>query len=445
MPNKTEDLVKMIRVREDELQTYLRNEVPDRDMETFFGQHAAAVRLYASADPASRKKGDSIIILLPGLTGSVLEDVEGRSEVLWLNPVAFLKGHLNHLDMSEDGQKDATSGVRIEAPSPIWIVYAKMLLRLQHEYEVYTFPYDWRRAPDTHARRLSQFIDQKLAASDKKKVTLVGHSMGGLVALDYLSGEKTSSHADQFVERVITLGTPFRGAMDAVVNLARGDDPKMEIARKLNKANDPQKMLRSLPGMYSILPAPGELFPNWNPLPDLDIWNPDTWKQANIPINAGLLAQAREHYQSIASADPQVPLYTIIGTYYDTPVELSGNLLTAIPRYIREGIQGGDGTVEVSSATFKDCPAYFVQEVHIELVLENTVIEGIMHWVDGGEPACLVRHIEEVAQDDAPLRGAAIVPQAIVNADQTAKRISADDTLSRADIMALFGDTVAKG
>ncbi|MBN1312151.1 MAG: alpha/beta fold hydrolase [Anaerolineae bacterium] len=444
MPNKAEDLVKMIHVAEDELQTYIRQEVPDREMEAFFGQHAPAVRLYASVDQIARKRGDSIIILLPGLSGSVLENVGRGAEVLWLNPIAFLKGHLNHLDMAEDGQSNAIPGIRIEAPNPIWIVYAKMLLRLQYAYEAYTFPYDWRRAPDAHIQQLQQFIDQKLAASDKTKVTLIGHSMGGLVILDYLTHEKTRKHAEQVVARAITLGTPFRGTLDAVVNLARGDDPKMEIARKLNRANDPQKMLRSLPGMYTILPAPKELYPDWNPIPDLDIWSPDTWQQANIPINRRLLEQGREHHAHVAAADPQIPFYSIAGTYCDTPVKLSGNLLTAIPRYLREGIQGGDGTVEVSSATFKDCPAYFVQEVHIELVLESKVIEGIMHWVEGGEPAGLVRQINEVVQDDMLLRGTTFAPQAIFNATQTAQKISANQALSREDIMALFGDKTLK-
>ncbi|MBN1427921.1 MAG: alpha/beta hydrolase [Anaerolineae bacterium] len=438
--NKTEDLVKLIRVSEDELQTYIRQDVPDRAMETFFGRHAATVRLYASVDPIARKRGDSIIILLPGFMGSVLENVGEDAEVLWLNPIAFLKGHLNRLDMTEDGQANAAPGIHIEAPSPIWIVYAKMLLRLQYAYEVYSFPYDWRRAPDDHAQRLRQFIDEKLAASDKKKVTLVGHSMGGLVILDYLTGEQTRSHAERVVARAVTLGTPFRGTLDAVINLARGDDPKMEIARKLNKSNDPQKMLRSLPGMYTVLPAPRELYPHWNPLPDLDIWDPDTWQQAGIPINSRLLARAQEHHACIAAADPQVPFYTVIGTYCNTPVELSGNLLTAIPRYLREGIQGGDGTVEVSSATFKDRPAYFVQEVHIEMVLESTVIEGIMHWVDSGEPTTLVRAIDKVVQDDTLLREATFVPQAIRNTGQLTRKISANEALNRADIVTLFGD-----
>lgn len=440
MPNTTQDLIKMIRVSEDDLGTYLRTEVPDQDMETFFGQHAAAVRLYASVEQSPKKRGDSLIILLPGLTGSVLEDVGSEPEVLWVNPLAFLKGHLNRLDMTPDGEKDATPGVRIEAPRPIWIVYAKMLLRLQHEYDVCTFPYDWRRAPADHARRLQHFIDDRLAATGHKQVTLVGHSMGGLVLADYLIHEKTKAHAGQFVKRAITLGTPFRGVVQAIIALSKGDDPKMEIATKLNKANDPLKMLRSFPGMYSILPAPKGLYPGWDPLPELDIWQAETWESIGISVNAHLLADAKEHHRQVAAADPQVPLYCIVGTYYNTPVELTGRVLTALPRYIREGMQGGDGTVEVASAVFKDRPTYFVQEVHIELVLENAVIEAIMNWVEGGEPTSLVRDIKKVVLDDAPFRGAAPGPKVVVNTDQTARKISANETLSQADIQALFGD-----
>jgi pimeloyl-ACP methyl ester carboxylesterase len=444
MSNAMDKLVKMVHVKEDELQTYIRQEVPDRDMETFFGPHASTVRLYASVDQTPKKKGDSIIILLPGLTGSVLENVGDNPEVLWLNPMAFLKGHLNWLDVAEDGQADAAPGIHIQSPNLIWIVYAKMLLRLQYAYEVYTFPYDWRHAPDAHARQLQQFIDEKLAASSKKQVTLVGHSMGGLVILDYLTREETRAHAEQVVKRAIAIGTPFRGTLDTVINLARGDDPKLEIARLLNRANDPQKFLRSLPGMYTILPAPRELYSGWNPIPDLDIWNPDTWRRANIPINPSLLAQARAHHERVAAADPQVAFYTVAGTFYDTPVNLSGNLLTAIPRYIRDGIQGGDGTVGVSSAILQGRPAYFVQEVHIELVLESKVIEAIMHWVDGGEPTGLVCRIEQVVQDDMPLRGLSLTSQGIQNVDQTVRKISADEALDRSDIMALFGDKMVK-
>ena len=127
MPNTANDLLNMNSVSEDDLHDYLRTEVPRESMEAFFGQHAAEIERYAAAEKKDNKKGDSIIIFLPGLTGSQLENVGSGAEVLWVNPLAFLSGHLNHLDMTEDGSRDATPGVRVEATHPIWIVYAKLV------------------------------------------------------------------------------------------------------------------------------------------------------------------------------------------------------------------------------------------------------------------------------------------------------------------------------
>jgi len=434
----TNDLVKLISVEEDDLHEYLRREVPDESLESFFGKHAAAVRDELAVKPADNKKGDSIIILLPGLTGSLLEDVGSDAEVLWINPLAFLGGHLNHLDLDEDGLKDASPGVRVEATKPIWLVYAKLMLSLQQEFEVHSFAYDWRFAPASAAARLKDFIDDKVAGSSRKQVTLVGHSMGGLVIMEYLSGENTKSHASQMVKRAITLGTPFKGALDAALLLAKGNDPKMEIAQKLNRSNDPLKMLRSFPSIYHVLPAPNNLYPNWSPLPDLDIYDPATWDNAHIPVSSKHLAAAKAYHERISKADPQVPLYTVVGVYYATPVQLLGKLLTAIPRYIRDGLQGGDGTVEGISATFKDRPAYFVQEVHIELVLEQAVIDAIKAWVEGGQPTSLVQQVDKVVLNDAPLRGASIgAPQGIITG-KVASKVSGNQDLNSEDIRALF-------
>jgi pimeloyl-ACP methyl ester carboxylesterase len=438
MPGTATDLLNMIRVSEDGLQEYLRTEVPEASMTAFFGAHAADIEQIMAGTKQATKQGDSIIILLPGLTGSLLEDVGSGAEVLWVNPLAFLRGHLNHLDLDDDGARDATPGVRVEATKPIWIVYAKLMLALQQAYEVYSFAYDWRRTPAESALKLKDFIDQKVAASTRKQVTLVGHSMGGLVVMDYLIGQATADHARKMVKRAITLGAPFRGALDALFNLAKGDDPKMQVARKLNRTNDPLRMLRTFPGMYTLLPAPNGLYPEWKPLPDLNIWDPQTWKDANLAINFNHLAAARAHHQTVASADPQVPLYTVAGVYYPTPVQLMGKMFSAIPKYVRDGLMGGDGTVEGLSATFKDRPAYFVQEVHIELVLEKTVIEAIQTWVEGGQPTSLVRDVTQVKQDDVPLRGAMPVAPMAIRTDRLAEKIGGDQALTHDDVQTLF-------
>lgn len=436
-------LVKIGTLTEEKLKPYF-SQAPDVEMEAYFGPHAAEMRAYAEAAVLEEKRGDSMIIILPGLMGSLLEDVGNNPELLWINPLAYLKGHLNHLDLAHDGRRDATPGVRVTAPAPLWLVYGKMLLRLQREYEVYTFPYDWRRSTADMALQLHRFIKDKLADSPRDKVTLVGHSLGGLVIMDYLIGEMTRAYAERVVRRVITLGTPFRGVVEAVSILSNSDDPKLRAAKALNRANDPQRMVRSFPSLYQILPAPKGLYNGWDPLPEVDIWDVQPWLDQGIALDAGHLAQAKAHHQALAAADPQVPLYTVVGVYYETPVQLLSKALGDLPRKVREGLQGGDGTVEVASATYKNRPVYFVHEVHIELVLEKEVIFGIMDWVEGDEPHRLVKHIDEVVLDDVPMRAVEFEPQAAgeeeaaVDYDVIAEKVRADEPLDYQELKEFY-------
>ncbi len=60
------------------------------------------------------------------------------------------------------------------------------------------------RAPDR--ARLFAAIDQFIG---QQPAVLVGHSMGGLIARDYLSCDASGAH---WVSHVITLGTPHRGS-----------------------------------------------------------------------------------------------------------------------------------------------------------------------------------------------------------------------------------------
>lgn len=438
MPKSVNDLLSVIKLSEDQLTSFIRDELNDESVETFFGKHAADIRQAVSAKETAKKKGDSLIIVLPGIMGSLLEDVSEDGGVIWINPLSFLKGELNHLDLTPDGLKDATAGVNIQATRPVWLAYAKLLLSLQSDYEVYSFPYDWRRAPSYHSDRLTEFIDEKLKSSHHKQVTLVGHSMGGLVIMHYLIGEKSKAHAAKNIKRVVTLGTPYRGSIEAVVMLSKADNPKLEIARKLNGNNDAPKLLRTLPGAYHLLPAPNNLYPDWKPMPDLDIWNAETWKQAFTPISEAHLKQALQHHQTLAAADPQVPIFTIIGTHYATATEIPGKMLKGIPKYTRDGLAGGDGTVPVPSATFKDRPKYFVNEEHTELVLESAIIEGIKSWAEGGSPSELVQDISKVVQNDTILRAAAPGVSSAALTDKAARKINADDLLDYEDIQTMF-------
>ena len=428
-------LEKINMMKEDELRKFLGQEASGEEMEVLFGDEAEAVKLYAETEPDKDKQGDSLLIMLPGLMGSVLADK--NSGVIWVNPFAFLKGRMNDLDLKPDGKTDAVSGVKIFAPNPLWIAYAKIVMRLEHGFETHSFPYDWRRSTVDTAKQLMAFIDEKLAASPHDKVTLVGHSLGGIVTADYLVSEATKAHAEKHLARAITLGSPFKGAVDAFTVLAGQSNDKMDAAKKLSKKNRPDQMVRSLPSTYQILPAPRGLYKDWDPIPDLDIYDPAMWKEQGIAINEKHLAQAKIDHEVRAKGDPQVDFINIVGIHYDTKVSFIGKMLDALPKIQKEGPGGGDGTVAIQSAIFPGRTPYYIHEEHVELVIDRTVIGSIMEWTAGGHPTDLVQNIDDVVLDDGKLRAAA-EPEETVDMDAVAKKLEAGEELTHAEIKAMY-------
>jgi pimeloyl-ACP methyl ester carboxylesterase len=75
----------------------------------------------------------------------------------------------------------------------------------------YTLSYGPPRAPiERFVAQLAARIDAVLATTGAAQVTLVAHSMGGLVALAYCR-----AHGPAKIRRIVTLGTPYRGSFHA--------------------------------------------------------------------------------------------------------------------------------------------------------------------------------------------------------------------------------------
>lgn len=436
----TTQISRISQLGDDDLKPFINHHATDAELQDYWGKDAAAIRDLAAVDEPAVKGGDSLIILLPGLMGSLLEDMGDFPQLLWINPLAYARGHINRLDIAENGVSAAQGGVSIQPRGLTWLAYAKLLLQLKKNYEVTTFPYDWRLATWNVIQDLKDFIDAKLAQSQFDKVTLVGHSLGGLLSMDYILGDLTRAHAEQKVRRMISLGTPFRGAVAPVKFLAQGGegDAKMEIIQALNPNNNVLQMLRSWPVVYEILPAPRGVYDDWNPVVDADIWNPDTWVQQHVPINYEHLERAKAHHNFLAQSDPQVDVFCVAGALYSTPLMFKGTLIGGLIEQMWEGLRSGDGTVPIASAVFGKRPSWYVHEVHTELVLERTVIDAIGDWVDGHDPDRLVKRIEDVVKRDQPMRGGLDFEAAQpVTADEIARKTMEDRPLDHEELKVL--------
>jgi phospholipase A1 len=122
-------------------------------------------------------------------------------------------------------------------------------------------PYDWRKDNALAASLLANTIDSAVQLHGAgTEISIIAHSMGGLVARYYLeSGTYDARPGFKAVRRLITLGTPHRGAplaLSAAVGLqGRLFLDEQQIQRLVS---DPR-----YPSLYQLLPPSGEPFA-WN-------------------------------------------------------------------------------------------------------------------------------------------------------------------------------------
>lgn len=183
----------------------------------------------------------------------------------------------------------------------------------------FQFAYDWRRDNVENAQRLHHFILGKKAELEAQrkakygdgvgpvKFDIVAHSMGGLVARYYLQYGAADLPADgstppvtwagaEFVERVVLIGTPNAGSIDAVENLVQGVVFSQALPRYQSA------ILGTMPGLYQLLPRSRHRpVISSQERQAVDLFDPRTWAR----FRWGLLNPDQESF--VRHLLPQVP------------------------------------------------------------------------------------------------------------------------------------------
>ena len=208
-----------------------------------------------------------IVVLIPGITGSVLER-NGR-EVWGTSIESVLRGLFSGgqsiqdllLENDDPDADDIGDGVRatrlvndVHLFPGLWAIdgYTKVAARLRQRLRLspgsnyYELPYDWRRdnrvAARTLQRESAQWLRLRRVTHPDAKLVLVAHSMGGVVAryfLEVLGGWRDT-------RALVTFGTPYRGSVNALDSLVNG----------VRKAGilDLTELTRSFTSIYQLLP-----------------------------------------------------------------------------------------------------------------------------------------------------------------------------------------------
>ncbi|GAA5705904.1 MULTISPECIES: lipase/acyltransferase domain-containing protein [Streptomyces] len=223
------------------------------------------------------------VVVVPGIMGSELYDTE-KDAVIWgLSPGLLLKAWttpagLGALHLTPDEREGRLGRVRpsrllrtagwapvLKGQEPYTELVRTVTRSVAAPEAVLEFPYDWRLSVATNARFLAQAAREHLerwrrhpahTAARRHRVderegrlVFVAHSMGGLLTLAALSTGPDGDLAGD-TRGVLTLGTPFQGAVAAAVILNTGRGAPVPL---------PRGRLRSLavtmPGLHDLLPT----------------------------------------------------------------------------------------------------------------------------------------------------------------------------------------------
>jgi pimeloyl-ACP methyl ester carboxylesterase len=402
----------------DELQRQIaRGELSDELRDVLGDQMAAELEGYAqvSSPPVLADHDRPLVIVLPGIIGSSLMNVIGDVGTIWLNPLALLGGKLRYLALDAEGRRDASALIQIVASGllPTHYLPIQLYLKTLGGCDVLGFPYDWRRSPDVAAEALRELVMGQFSQLGRR-VHLVGHSMGGLVARNFCLRYPTE--AAQAVAQVIQLGTPNYGSCEPIRNMTVGSETS-QLAEKLNSANAPLEVMRSCPGLYAMLPVPADLYPADAPFPypyNGDLAPYDAAGYGIAQISAAHLQAAHEGYTWLKQAGPMpVPVTIIAGYGVPTCQGVSHVDGTAGLDFAGCTSEDGDGTVPLALAVALPGATrlYGRGLKHGDLPRYPIVMGAVRSLIQGEAPAGLETHPNAMVLGDTPEGAQPVTPE----------------------------------
>lgn len=311
---------------------------------------------------------NDVVVVVPGIAGSVLQrngkDVWAHSGSAIGRGLLTLGRAVKQLELPADiGADEPDDGVTATKLIPgmhlipgLWGIdgYEGLgdylsdkfqLTRATHQQpgNYLEFPYDWRLSNIASARRLKaavepvleQWRDAHRDLPTDPKLVFICHSMGGLVARYYVE----LLGGDELTRRLITIGTPYRGSVNALDFLANGYQPGWGPVR-INLS----KLMASFPSVYELLPTYAciETLDGMRDLATVDVPN----------IAAQRIADARSFHDAISTSVRErtelgYELTPIKGQMQPTSVSgvVTTNGIETLDSYEGDDRIRGDGTV----------------------------------------------------------------------------------------------------
>lgn len=334
--------------------------------------------VFKGSDDAGEPGGKRPVLIVPGILGTELYN---EDDLIWADLTQMLfdindQFLTENLGLDEEGN----SNLEISAKSIVGLIGTKDIFEsLINKLEIegyassntyFVFPYDWRLNLEQGKSLLEEKINQIKTETGFKKIDIVAHSMGGLLAKDYIYDFGTSS-----INKLVFVGTPHLGAPKAVKVLLKGDRfgiPWLEEDRM-------KELSRNSISVYELLPIQKyfEEFTGYisttheTGVPDLLNFGETKDFLLNKNLNSFVFDKAEQffsknlHNINLLGVD----VYNIAGCKSNTQAGYQFNADNSAIRSVR--YTSGDETVPLVSADYITIPNsnkfYFKNGEHVEL------------------------------------------------------------------------------
>lgn len=190
-------------------------------------------------DTNNNMPSKNTIIFIPGYYGSELQKKSNNKKV-WITAMQAIFGKktmaIDELELDIPNSEPYEVGGILKNISLLFGLikidaYGEFLTKLNSipGYDVIPFSYDWRRDNIIAVKNLSQLVDKIKREKPDHKITIVAHSMGGLITSYYLRyGNQPYDTAIENwagaknIEKVVMAAVPFRGVMLVFRNMKTG-------------------------------------------------------------------------------------------------------------------------------------------------------------------------------------------------------------------------------
>ena len=289
-----------------------------------------------SPTPTQYDRGMRVAVLIPGIMGSSLyqSSVGGRqylwSESLWDNYQTLVS---NPSVLAWTGQKaeaeliDTIQFTRFGLRG--WHLWTRVLSFLSGHPEfgkagyVLRLGYDWRQSLADTGQELLGDIDRRLrirfpgTAPDAIRLTLVTHSMGGLLVRAAIG---VGALPPDRIDRIVHIGSPLEGAPDAFYAAYAGKRLPMlrDISDMIHGRNSYlfwdllKATVQTFPSVYEVMPFPDNKFLAYTPSRQFNPFDadPPSYIDPIYLIRARAFHQVMQDAETIIAED-KIIVYTL--------------------------------------------------------------------------------------------------------------------------------------